>query len=93
VTAADRPDSHDPCCGRHAGATEDLAELEISASEDLAELLRTAEDAVVEAVQAYMVRANKTADPTDWRVYTYMGNARRLIAAAMVTAGMVEVGP
>ena len=40
-----------------------------------------------------MVRANKTADPTDWRVYTYMGNARRLIAAAMVTAGMVEVGP
>ncbi len=64
----------------------------MSAAETL-ELLKTAEAAVADAADAYQARANASAEPTDYRAATYIGNARRLLAAALVELGAVEVCP
>ena len=60
---------------------------------ELVQLLEVAEESTNAAALAFLERANANAEPVDHHCYMCLKNAGRWIAAAMVTAGMVETAP
>jgi hypothetical protein len=60
---------------------------------ELVQLLEAAEEATAAVADAFYERARADAEPSDWRAYTFLANARRTIGAAMIESGAVETAP
>jgi hypothetical protein len=60
---------------------------------ELVLLLEVADEATAAAADAFLERAKADAEPSDWKTYTFLANARRTIGAAMIESGAVETTP